>query len=41
MKPSVKLKRSFDRSCNGGDRKHTKQGYARAVRRESRKLSQP
>ncbi len=37
MKPKIKVKRSYDRGCNGGDRKLTKRGYNRASRRLERK----
>ncbi len=38
MKPKIKIKRTFDRSCNGGNRKDTKRGYNRAIRRNQPKI---
>ncbi len=35
MKPKIKIKRIYDRGHNGGNRKLTKKGYARAMRRAS------
>ncbi len=32
MRPKIKIKRTFDRSCNGGNRKDTKRGYNRVIR---------
>ena len=39
MKPAVKIKRTYQRGCNGGNRKDTKHGYAKAIRRESKRLT--